>query len=155
MLQVKTYLAPDQYGGQGLFAGQDIEKGQVVWRYDAGTTIYIPAADFIAMATQEKNRIARHTYPVYIPAETPPMVGVMLNKGADQCTNHSDDPNTGHTPDDPDINIALRAIKKGEEITCNYFEFDPQDVIHKMGIRTGKTFLLADHDHAVKTQATD
>jgi hypothetical protein len=37
--------------------------------------------------------------------------------------NHSEHPNTRF--DDPDAGFALRRIRAGEELTCNYSEFDP------------------------------
>jgi hypothetical protein len=40
--------------------------------------------------------------------------------------NHSDDPNTGQL--NPDVEIALRDIEVGEELTCNYRTFDADSV---------------------------
>lgn len=140
MLTIKTYLAPDQFGGNGLFADEDIAQGQVIWRYNPDYTLYIPVDEYKSMPKQRKDEIYKYVYPVYMPDEKPPLIGVMLNLDNAKYANHADDPNTGHTPDDPDVNIALRFIKKGEEITCNYREFDPDDTIAKMGIHTGKEF---------------
>ena len=36
--------------------------------------------------------------------------------------NHSENPNTDNTI--KEVTIATKDIRKGEEITCNYFEFD-------------------------------
>jgi SET domain-containing protein len=41
--------------------------------------------------------------------------------------NHSDAPNTDFT--DPDTGWAIRDIAAGEEITCNYRDFDPSFVM--------------------------
>lgn len=142
MLCVKVRTEKDLYGGTGLFAAQDIPAGSLFWSYDPAYTRFVSPESYFSALPQERAMLSHFGYPVYAPDDAVPMKGVLLNLDAARFTNHSDNPNTGHPPDDPDVNIALRLIREGEEITCNYFEFDPADAIHAMGIATCKSFLL-------------
>lgn len=142
MLTVKTYIAKDARGGKGLFAAQDIPKGGVVWSYDPAYTKFVSVEEYFKSTGEEREALERYTYPVSIEEDGEPLVGLLINLDNSRYTNHSEDPNTGHPPDDLNINIALRDIKQGEEMTCSYHEFDPDGVIHAMGVMTGKSFLL-------------
>lgn len=140
MLKVRTYIGKDSRGGKGLFAAQDIPKGSVVWSYDPAYTKFVSVDEYFQSAGEEREALERYTYPINIKDEE--MVGLLINLDHSRYTNHSEDPNTGHPQDDLNINIALRDIKEGEEITCSYHEFDPEGVIHAKGVITGKSFLL-------------
>ncbi len=142
MLLIKTYIDKDNYGGRGIFAAEDISAGTVIWRYHPDYTKLISVEDYFAANDAQKEIYQKYSYPIYDPLGTPPMVGLLINFDNSRYTNHDENPNTGHTDDDPDINIALRDIAKGEEITCNYREFDPEDKIFAMGISVCKAFLM-------------
>lgn len=143
MLQIDTYIAPDKYGGKGVFAAVDVPKGTIVWRYDARFTVYIPIEEYRQCSQERVDYLARFAYPVYLPEERPvPLIGLMCNLDNARFMNHDDKPNTGHPADDSDLNIALTAIRQGDELTCNYFEFDPGNVLSSMGLTTCKDFLF-------------
>lgn len=144
MLLVRTYVAPDSHGGSGLFAAQDIQKGTVITRYTSQSTLYYALDSIRHLAGEDLIHLQRYGYPEYAPDDAMPMVGVLLNMDDARFSNHSITANTKIYPDDPDASIACCDIRKGEEITCNYFEFDPTDFIHAQGIITCKTFLLTD-----------
>jgi SET domain-containing protein len=126
MLIVKTNLKYSEIHGLGCFAGEDIKKGQVVWRFD-------PGIDLIFKPTELEKLPSSFTEFLKIYAYSP------LNENektyilcADHARhmNHSEDPNLSESPDGK--NIAHRDIKMGEELTCDYNQFD-KDASFKLG----------------------
>jgi SET domain-containing protein len=148
MLRVKTYLAPDNYGGTGLFADEDIAEGSVVWEFHPETTFFLPVKDYYSLAQDRKVWLEKWGYPVGYLDKANPRVGLYYDIDNSQYCNHSANPNTGsRAADISDVDMAqcefaLRDIKKGEEITSNYLEYDPLNIIDAMGIVTCKTFLI-------------
>jgi len=150
MLQIKTYLAPDRFGGTGLFADEDVSQGQLTLRYCTEYTRYIPVSDYFQASAEERIFYDTYTYPHFEPEASEPLIGVMLNLDNARYSNHSENPSAGLDPLDDNLCIALRAIKRGEEITCNYHEFDPDNILYKMGVRSSKDFLLnPDNPHYI------
>lgn len=143
MLKVKTYIAPDSMGGTGLFAAQDIPVGTVVSRYDPQFSRYISVDEYFSLEGEELEHIQKFTYPDCSPHDDPATVGLILCLDNARFSNHSDTPNTWIYPNDLNASVACQTIKKGEEITCDYFQFDPQNVIHGYGLVSGKSFLLS------------
>jgi len=64
-----------------------------------------------------KEFIFRYGYPHM---SAPHLTVLELDNG--RFMNHSTSPNTDFTR--PDVGIAIEDIHDGDEITCNYFEFD-------------------------------
>lgn len=115
MYVVQTYLGASAIEGIGVFAGEDIRKGQTVWEFIEGLDTRVDPADIPKFPPRVQEHLKRHTY----------LNGGKLYLCGDhgQYTNHSETPNTRH-----DLathrDIALRDIRKGEEITADYREFD-------------------------------
>jgi SET domain-containing protein len=112
---VKTYLAPSKINGVGLFANQDIAKGQPTWELNP---------DFDRVWTEEQ----WHRLPAALREEIEKWVYVsvatneyILCSDNARFYNHSDDPNVGE--DGNYIERALRDIAKGEEILTDYRSF--------------------------------
>ena len=114
MFLMKTYIDKSSISGFGVFAGEDIAKGTLVWQFIEG---------FDLCTTEEKMKnlplIAQH----YIKQRGALQAGeVIMGMDFDQFTNHSDNPslalNTLHSA------IATRDIRKGEELTYDYRSFD-------------------------------
>lgn len=141
MMLIKTYLAPDRYGGQGLFSHEDVQAKDVIFKFCFSKTRFISVNEYFSMDEAEKKDVEKHSYPCFAPHDDPPMIGLLLNLDNGKYMNHSDTPNTGHHPDNDELCIALRPIKQGEELTCNYNEFDPDDILFKIGVYSGKSFL--------------
>ena len=142
MLKIKTFTAPDRFGGTGLFAAEDIPAGTVVWEYNPEFTRFVSVDEYFQLSPQAKKIMENYSYPIYAPDEAEPMVGLLYNTDNTRYTNHAENPNTGHPEDESETNVALREIKKGEEITCDYREFDPEDMIRDKGVVTCKEFII-------------
>jgi len=113
MLLVKTYLDKSPIHGIGVFAGEAIPKGTKIWRFVAGFDRWYTPEQFARLPKAARDFIKHHGYRV--DGE------ILLTADHDHHTNHSDKPNTylrnGYA-------IASRNIRKGEEITNDYREFD-------------------------------
>ena len=110
MLKVKTFLKESGEHGIGLFAGEFIPKGTVVFEEDDFTLI-IPDDEFEKMSTEQKQFIEHYAYKQFGTYK--------LSVDNDRFMNHSNNPNV----DDSihvDKTIASRDIQPGEEITCDY-----------------------------------
>jgi SET domain-containing protein len=118
MLMVSTYLAPSAIEGLGVFAGERIERGRLMWSLNPKFDIFIHASEIEAYPTHMQDFIARYTYPHL---EMPGVV--VLDSDNGKFMNHSLKPNTDFRIFDK--GYALVDIAQGEEITCNYYEFDP------------------------------
>lgn len=113
MLKVKTIIKDSSIEGKGLFADEDILKGTITWEFFSGFDIIL---DELKWKDVNSNYFKKYAFR---DKQTGKWI---ISLDGDQYTNHSHNPNTGPLPDGK--MIALRDIKKGEEITCNYFEID-------------------------------
>lgn len=121
MLMVSTYLAPSAIEGLGVFAAERIERGQLVWSLNPKFDIFIQVSEIESYPLHMQDYIARYTYPHL------EMPGVMiLDSDNGKFMNHSLRPNTDFRIFDK--GYALVDIAQGEELTCNYHEFDPSFV---------------------------
>ena len=113
MLLVKTYLDKSTIHGLGVFAGQFIRKDTKIWRFVEGFDRFYSPKEFARLPQPARDFIKFHGYRV--DGE------ILLTVDHDRHMNHSDEPNTylksGYA-------IARRSIRKGEEITNDYREFD-------------------------------
>ena len=113
MLLVRTYLDKSAIHGLGVFAGEVIRKGTKVWRFvDGFDRVYSPT-QFAKLPKPARDYIWNYGYRV--DGE------ILLTSDHDHHMNHSDNANThwhnGHI-------VATRTIRKGEEITNDYRQFD-------------------------------
>ena len=118
MLMVSTYVAPSAIEGLGVFAGEPIARGQLMWSLNPKFDIFIQVREIETYAPHLQDYIARYTYPHL------EMEGVViLDSDNGKFMNHSLAPNTDFRIFDK--GYALVDIAQGDEITCNYHEFDP------------------------------
>ena len=114
MLLVKTYLDKSSIHGIGVFAGERIAKDAKIWRFVEGFDRCYSLKQFKKLPKPAREFMQNYGY--LVDGE------VLFTVDNDRHTNHSDKPNTylkaGYV-------IARRAIRKGEEITVDYREFDP------------------------------
>jgi hypothetical protein len=118
MLIVSTYVAPSAIEGLGVFAGEFIERGRLFWSLNPRFDIFIQQNEIQGFPLHVQDFIARYGYPHL---EMPEVVIVDCDNG--RFMNHTPTPNTDFRIFDK--GYALVDIAPGDEITCNYFEFDP------------------------------
>ena len=123
MLLVHTYLADSPIHGRGVFAAEDIPAGALVWKFDFIIDKQITPADFALLPLTAREHIKHYGY-----FDLRLGVYVLCCDHA-SFTNHSRDPNTvGRYRHERDfgVDVTTRAIARGEEITCDYGEFDAE-----------------------------
>jgi SET domain-containing protein len=118
MLLIQSIVAPSAIEGVGVFAAEAIPRGTLIWKLDPGFDRLIREDDIATLPPTFQKFVERYGYPY---PHDPSVVVVELDNG--RFMNHSTSPNTCFT--DPDAGYALRRIEAGEEITCDYSEFDP------------------------------
>lgn len=121
MLLVQTTLGLSPIEGMGVFAAEFIPKGKPTWRFMHGLD-QILSMDLV-MTMQEPIRSGLQRYS-YLDRKTGLYIYCLDNA---RFVNHSDTPNTeGQYPtNDPfGQDVATRDIQIGEELTCNYRDFD-------------------------------
>ena len=109
MLIVKTILAPSAIEGLGLFAGQHIPKGTIVWQFVPGVDAIFDAAEIERLPEVTQDICRRYAY--YDRANNK---YVLCGDDA-RFENHSDDSNTaGVYPEGKPfgVDVATRDIQK-------------------------------------------
>ena len=118
MMLIPTYVAPSEIEGVGVFAAEPISAGTLIWQLEPRLDRLIPAAEVPGLPGVLQDFVERYSYPY---PHDPSKLIVEVDNG--RFMNHSDAPNTVFS--DPDAGFTLRDIEAGEELTCNYGEFDP------------------------------
>lgn len=122
MLVIPTYVEKSEINGLGLYAGEDIEAGQVIWFFDPSNDQVIPAVQFDKMIsvldTDQQDRFKRWSY----------------RRGDDYvlCADNTKFANHSETPNCQALrlyDVTLKAIGKGEEITYDNRQVD--DVLNQ------------------------
>jgi uncharacterized protein len=127
MLMVKTFLKYSNIHGLGCFANEDIKQGTVVWRFDEGIDLVFTESQLSSFPESFRDFLKIYAYS---PKADKEKIFILCTDHA-RHMNHSDNPSLTETPEG--MNVALRDIKKGEELTCNYFEFD-KEAFHKLNL---------------------
>lgn len=122
MLYIKTKIGLSKIEGIGLFANESIKKGTFVWKYDDKFDIKFDKNSFDEIKSKHaKEQILKYAY---------------LNKNTFEYVlcgddarffNHSDNPNViglDYEGESEGINIAIRDIDIGEELTVDYRQYD-------------------------------
>ncbi|MGY6627925.1 MAG: SET domain-containing protein [Oceanicaulis sp.] len=122
MLLIDTYVGPSAIEGVGVFAAEFVRAGQPIYRFEPGFDRLISPSDLASMPEPIRRFVDRYTYPH--PADPGLLV---LDADNGRHMNHSNEPNTNFA--DAVFGYAIRDIAAGEEITCNYAEFEPAFVI--------------------------
>jgi SET domain-containing protein len=131
MMTVATYVGPSTIEGVGIFAAAPIPAGQVIWLLEERFDLLLSERDIASLTDLQRQFLERYGYHHM----TRPNV-VVLEYDNGRFMNHSDTPNTDFR--DPEIGYAICDIAEGEELTCNYAEFEPA---HQM--QAGRHFVNA------------
>lgn len=116
MLLVSTYVAASAVEGVGVFAGEPIKKGDAIWRFEPTFDRLIPVDKYLSSPPYLKELLDRYAYPS---PDKPDFIVYEVDNG--RFMNHSETPNTDFS--EFGGAVALRDIKAGEELTCNYADF--------------------------------
>lgn len=124
MLLVETRIDRSNSHGVGLFAAQFIPKGTKTWEYNEEFDKTYPLDCVDRMPEHVKRRFLDYAY-----------IDFKQNKYVlcfddQRFINHSSNPNIKSTPD---MDIANRDINIGEELTCNYEDYE-ENWFEKRGI---------------------
>lgn len=131
MLRVKTYLAPSSKHGIGLFAGDNISQGKVVWEYFPDIYISYNQKEWEELETSvDPHSFARIKNYVYKENG----FYILCTDGA-QFMNHDETHFNVKNSDDLFSMLAVAHIPKGSELLCNYFEYSDDDDHHVQIIR--------------------
>ncbi|MBM3824681.1 MAG: SET domain-containing protein [Verrucomicrobia bacterium] len=141
MILVPARVAPSGIHGNGLFALASIAQGTPIWRFLPG---FDQAFSPEAWAALPEPALSHTRHFCFVRRGD---LHVVLSGDHACFINHSEHPNTGlpHPPDrtlhgggpsgeasSAVTTVALRPIAAGEEITCNYWNYDA-DTPWKLG----------------------
>jgi SET domain-containing protein len=115
MLLVNAFAGPSQIHGTGLIAREPIPAGTPIWTLHPGFDVELSRDEFGNLAVWSREQIRKY---VYVDVATGKYV---LCSDDAKFMNHSSAPNTRT---EGDRTWAIRDIAPGDELTCDYAEFD-------------------------------
>ncbi len=118
MMIVPTYVGPSAIEGVGIFAAAAVRAGEAIWILEEKFDLLLPASELSLLPDLQRQFIERYGYPHMT---RPGIIVLEFDNG--RFMNHSDTPNTDFR--NAEMAWAVRDIAEGEELTCNYAEFDP------------------------------
>jgi SET domain-containing protein len=115
MILVNASRGNSRIHGKGLIAREPIRIGTIIWVLQPGFDVVLTRAQFEELNANSRDQIGRYIY-------TDVATGNYILCSDDaRFMNHSDTPNTRT---EGNQTIAIADIRPGDEITCNYYEFD-------------------------------
>jgi hypothetical protein len=129
MVHIRYKLDKSNIHGIGVFADQDIRKGDIIFTASPILDVNINQDQFNSLEESEKQEVKYWGF--WIESEK------VWHVDFDHIhfINHSFDANTTQDFSHPEAHlIALRDIKKGEELTQNYLEFETEQDLRRRGI---------------------
>ncbi|MBY0426246.1 MAG: SET domain-containing protein, partial [Cytophagales bacterium] len=119
MLLITTSLRPSPIGGLGLYSEEYAPKGTRIWQNGTDSELIITKVEFEFRSLYMQDFIRHYGY-----------FDEMENKWKlpldnSRFMNHSDKPNLGQ--DVEGNNYALEDIFPGDELTCDYRAFEPEN----------------------------
>ena len=120
MLLVPTRLAPSRIHGLGVFAAEPIAAGTPVWRFQKGLDMEFGADILDGLPAHVRTFFSHYGY------LDRNVKRIILCFDDARFVNHSDTPNvaTDYAQDPYGLDVALRDIAAGEEITMDYAGFE-------------------------------
>jgi SET domain-containing protein len=120
MLLVPTRLAQSPIHGFGVFATEPIAQGTPVWRFAKGLDMEFEAAIVDTLPAHVRTFFSHYGY------LDRNVSRIILCFDDARFVNHSDRPNvaTDYGQDTYGIDVALRDIAAGEELTMDYANFE-------------------------------
>lgn len=116
MIRVKTSIDSSPLHGIGLFASEFIPKGTVTWEYDPRFDIAYSKEDVLEMSDSAQEQFWKYAY------FDKELAKYVLCFDDQRFINHaSENYNIKSTPRQ---DVACRDIQPGEELLCNYNDYD-------------------------------
>ena len=119
MMLIDTYLDKNKIQGVGVFAKENIKKGERIKEVRPEFEIEFNSDNLPKMPLALAKFIDTHSYERELGSKI-----LVMGIDNEKYLNHSDDPSVN------DDGIALKDIKIGDEITINYKDFD--DSVEKL-----------------------
>ena len=113
MLLIDTYLDKSKINGVGVFAKENVKKGEKIKEVRPEFEIEFDKENLPRMPLALARMVDNYAYEREKGSKI-----VVLGIDNEKYLNHSDDPSVN------DDGIALKDIKIGDEITINYRDFD-------------------------------
>ena len=122
MLLVPTRLAQSAIHGLGVFAVAPIAKGTAIWRFASGLDMEFDPAIVDTLPAHVQTFFGHYGY------LDRNLRRIVLCFDDARFVNHSDTPNvaTDYAQDRYGLDVALRDIAAGEELTMDYAGFEEQ-----------------------------
>ena len=117
MMLVRSRVAASPIEGLGVYADEFIPSSTLVWQLNRDFVATFKRAELEQFPPHIREFVEKYSFP---DSEDESLLYVELDNG--RFMNHSETPNTDFTAFNN--GYALRDIEAGEEITCNYYEFD-------------------------------
>jgi SET domain-containing protein len=114
MMIVKNYVAPSKIHGVGLFAGENIEKDQIIFVLTPSVDLVMTPEDIETFGEEFSRFMSVYAYRDIKSGE----ITISLDNA--RFMNHQDYPNTLWTYI---FGWSARDIRQGEEVTCDYNSF--------------------------------
>jgi uncharacterized protein len=120
MLLIKTKLDVSPIHGIGLFADEFIAEGRIIWKFHSLFDLRFGENYIDELAAGALAQVRKYSY-----REIHSGLYVLCGDDA-RFFNHSENPNCFDfcSAEGQDLTVALRDIRIGEELTCNYALFD-------------------------------
>jgi SET domain-containing protein len=117
MMLVRTYLSNSKIEGVGIFAAEPAKAGDIIWRLEPEFDVLLTREQIASWPAHMDSFLEHYCYPHL---HQPGVWVLEVDNG--RFMNHSAFPNTDFSAFY--YGKAIRDIAMGEEITCNYYEFD-------------------------------
>ncbi|HJQ08170.1 MAG TPA: SET domain-containing protein [Candidatus Saccharimonadales bacterium] len=129
MIHIKYRLKVSNLHGIGLFAGEPIKKGQVVYTASSLLDLNITQEQFDSLDQREKDEIL---WWGFFDGQTQMW---HVDFDVSKFINHSYHPSVTQDADHDEAHlIAAQDIHAGEELTQNYLEFESEEELRRRGI---------------------
>ena len=125
MYLIKVTARDSDIQGKGVFADQEINKGEIVWKFVEGHDKSLTLDEYSILNHEDKNYMEKVAYLSAVSNQYifPPEGDPALYTNHD-AQNHNLSVVVDHTISPEPFFIANRDIIVGEELTNNYHEFD-------------------------------
>lgn len=131
MLHIRYKLDKSDKHGIGLFADQDVKKGELIYTSSPVLDLNITQEQFDALGETEKKEILWWGF-FHEPSKR-----WHVDFDVSKFINHANEATVTQDSNQSDAYlVATRDIEKGEELTQNYLEFETKEDLERRGIQS-------------------